>query len=199
MERMLRALLALLAVMLMLPVGAATTGDDPADSPTGQDGVADKLPLQADRVLSFTLNVATWLSLDVASDGRRMVIEVLGDLYELDINGGVARPLTQGMAFDSQPVYSPDGQSIAFVSDRGGSDDLWLLAPDAAEPRKLSATGKMEELASPTWSPDGSHLGEASSSFLPGADSVRGSAAACASSQRSSDPPRSLTKALLGP
>lgn len=165
MERMLRALLALLAVMLMLPVGAATTSDDPADSPAAQDGVADKLPLQADRVLSLTLNEATWLSLDVASYGQRMVIEVLGDLYELDIDGGLARPLTQGMAFDTQPAYSPDGQSIAFVSDRGGSDDLWLLASDAAEPRKLSATGKMEELASPTWSPDGKHVVVSKSSW----------------------------------
>lgn len=161
---MLRALLALLAVMSM-SVAAATAGDEQPDSAVEQDGLADKLPLQSDRVLSLTLSEATWLSLDVASDGQRMVIEVLGDLYELDINGGLARPLTRGMAFDTQPVYSPDGQSIAFISDRGGADDLWLLAPDADEPRKLSATDKREELASPAWSPDGNHVVVSKSSW----------------------------------
>ena len=52
---------------------------------------------------------------------------MLGDLYLLDAEGGQARPLTQGMEWDMQPTFSPDGERIAFTSDRGGGDNIWVL------------------------------------------------------------------------
>jgi len=57
------------------------------------------------------------------------------------------------MAFDSQPRYSPDGRWLAFVSDRDGSEDLWIAKPDATEPRKLTKDER-GSVVSPAWTPD---------------------------------------------
>lgn len=92
------------------------------------------------------------MSLDVAPDGAHLVFELLGDLYELPIDGGQARPLTSGTAFDAQPRYSPDGRSIVFVSDRGGSENLWQLSEGTL--RQLTHERNVF-FVSPEWAPDG--------------------------------------------
>ncbi len=108
--------------------------------------------------LEFSTDEVTWLSVDIAPDGKTFVVDVLGDLYTLPRAGGIAAQLTEGVAFDSQPVFSPDGKTIAFVSDRSGSENLWIMAADGTEPRKITSLGSRFELASPAWSPDGSHV-----------------------------------------
>jgi Tol biopolymer transport system component/imidazolonepropionase-like amidohydrolase len=127
--------------------GGAAAAEKPSD-----------LPLAPARTVSFETNEATWLSLDLAPDGDTLVIEVLGDLYLLPATGGEARPLTQGMAFDSQPAVSPDGLRVAFVSDRDGAENVWIMDVDGGEPRRLSANRGHDEFASPAWAPDGSHV-----------------------------------------
>ena len=90
------------------------------------------------------------MSLDVSPDGREIAFDLLGDLYVIPIEGGEARTISTGHAWDMQPRYSPDGQEIAFTSDRGGGDNIWTIrqrrlrpAPDhqgglpAAEPGRL--------------------------------------------------------------
>ncbi|MGI9323606.1 MAG: amidohydrolase family protein [Pseudomonadales bacterium] len=116
------------------------------------------LPLLGTRTVEFDVTQASWLALDVAPDGRSMVLEILGDLYLLPISGGEAKPLTQGIAMDSQPRFSPDGRQIVFVSDRSGQDNLWLIAVDGSELRRLSKGDSRYEFASPSWAPDGSHV-----------------------------------------
>jgi Tol biopolymer transport system component len=59
------------------------------------------------------------------------------------------------LAFDSQPTYSPDGQWIAFISDRSGAENLWVVRPDGTEPRQVSFGDDDTVLVSPAWSPDG--------------------------------------------
>lgn len=43
-----------------------------------------------------------------------------------------------GAAFDTQPVFSPDGRHIAFVSDRDGRDNLWIADADGSNARRVS-------------------------------------------------------------
>src|SRR4249920_1853353 len=90
------------------------------------------LPLKAARKIEFTTDEGTWLSLDVSPDGKTIVFELLGDIYTLPIEGGVAKLIDGGMAFDSQPKFSPDGKWIAFISDREGSENLWIMHPDGS-------------------------------------------------------------------
>ena len=125
---------------------------------------AEDLPLQPGRELKFTTDSGTWMSLDVSPDGKTIVTDILGDLYRMPINGGQAQRITSGMAFDSQPTYSPDGKSIAFVSDRSGGESLWIARSDGSEPCRISM-GDDDVWASLAWSADGKSL--FASRFLP--------------------------------
>lgn len=98
-----------------------------------QPAQAQGAPFQVDSVrgpthtLDFTATEGTWMSVDVAPDGRTIVFDLLGHLYEMPIGGGEATPLTHGRSFNHLPRYSPDGRSILFTSDRSGKEELWLL------------------------------------------------------------------------
>lgn len=113
------------------------------------------LPLSPTRHIAFETDEGTWMSLDLSPDGSRIVFDLLGDLYTLDVNGGRASPITRGMGFDAQPTYSRDGRWIAFVSDRSGAENVWIVHPDGSEPRQISFGGDDTVLVSPAWSPDG--------------------------------------------
>src|SRR5258708_39351564 len=85
------------------------------------------LPLKTARTHTFTTTKGTWISLDVAPDGKTIVFDLLGDLYSLPITGGKATQLTSGMAYDAQPRFSPDGKKIVFISDRSCGETIWLM------------------------------------------------------------------------
>ncbi|MFO7550643.1 MAG: amidohydrolase family protein [Haliea sp.] len=105
----------------------------------------------------FEVSEGTWMSLDVAPDGRHLVFDLLGDIYELPIAGGEARALTSGHAWDMQPRYSPDGSRIAFTSDRTGGDNIWTLERSSGDLRQISFE-TFRLLNNPSWSPDGQYL-----------------------------------------
>ncbi len=115
------------------------------------------LPLRAARTAEFTATEGTWISLDVSPDGQTIVFDLLGDLYTMPITGGTASPLLTGMAFDAQPRFSPDGESIAFVSDRSGGDNLWTMRLDRTDTTQVSQ-GNGNLFTSPEWTPDGDYL-----------------------------------------
>ncbi|SEL18622.1 Imidazolonepropionase [Pseudoxanthomonas sp. GM95] len=116
----------------------------------------DALPrLAHSRSVSFTATEATWSAVDVSPDGKTLLFDLLGDIYRLDRAGGRARPLLDGVAFENMPVFSPDGRQFAFVSDRSGSDNVWVANVDGSGLRQLSQDSGVEYFASPAWSPDG--------------------------------------------
>jgi Tol biopolymer transport system component len=115
------------------------------------------LPLKSERKIEFTTDEGTWLSLDVAPDGKTIVFDLLGDIYTLPIEGGQARLISGGMSFDSQPKFSPDGKWIAFLSDREGSENIWAMQPDGSGAKQISKDPN-DEFASPAWSPDGNYI-----------------------------------------
>ena len=125
-----------------------------------EDAKKDKkkaLPLKAERTVEFETDEATWVSLDVSPDGQSIMFELLGDIYTMPIAGGEATALLTGMAFQSQPVYSPDGSQIAFISDESGSDNLYVAGVDGTKPKKLSSMSSGEGM-SPAWSADGNYV-----------------------------------------
>lgn len=105
----------------------------------------------------FQVSEGTWMSLDVAPDGRHLMFDLLGDIYELPIAGGEARSLTSGHAWDMQPRYSPDGRHIAFTSDRTGGDNIWTLERSSGDLKQITFE-TFRLLNNPSWSPDGQYL-----------------------------------------
>ncbi len=115
------------------------------------------LPLRSARTAEFTATEGTWISLDVSPDGRTIVFDLLGDLYTMPVTGGKASPLLTGMAYEVQPRFSPDGESVAFVSDRSGGDNLWTMRLDKTDTTQVSR-GNSSLFLSPEWAPDGEYI-----------------------------------------
>ena len=123
-----------------------------------QDPAAEiNQPQPGARRIAFEASQGTWTSVDVSPDGATILFDLLGDLYDLPIGGGKARRLTSGPAWDSQPRYSPDGKTIAFTSDRGGIENIWLAAADGKDPRALTEE-KDSYTRTADWTPDGEFL-----------------------------------------
>src|ERR1700747_866064 len=115
------------------------------------------LPLKPTRKIEFTTDEGTWLSLDASRDGKTIVFELLGDIYTLPIEGGTAKLIDGGMAFDSQPKFSPDGKWIAFISAREGSENIWIMHPDGTGVKQVSKDPN-NDFTSPSWDPDGKYI-----------------------------------------
>jgi Tol biopolymer transport system component len=139
-----------------LTVMATTAAPLAAQGPGGGRGSAP-LPLASARTAEFTATEGTWITLDVSPDGQTIVFDLLGDLYTMPITGGTASPLLTGMAFESQPRFSPDGESVAFISDRSGGDNLWTLRLDRTDTTQVSR-GNDNLFLSPEWTPDGDYI-----------------------------------------
>jgi Tol biopolymer transport system component/imidazolonepropionase-like amidohydrolase len=120
------------------------------------------LPLPVAEVIEFETREGTWMSIDVSPDGKTLVFDLLGDLYTLPIEGGEAVRIAGGTSFESQPRFSPDGKSIAFLSDRSGVENVWLADNDGSNPRPVSkdkfTQARPQLLASPSWTPDGEYI-----------------------------------------
>jgi Tol biopolymer transport system component/imidazolonepropionase-like amidohydrolase len=110
--------------------------------------------------LSFDTSEGTWMNVDVSPDGRRIVFDLLGDLYTMPIDGSggsAAERITTGPAFDMQPRFSPDGTRIAFSSDRDGLWNIWTVGADGKDARQVSKE-KRWFVNSPAWGPDGNYI-----------------------------------------
>ncbi|MFN3512175.1 MAG: amidohydrolase family protein [Phenylobacterium sp.] len=110
-------------------------------------------PPGGSREVAIDVTSGTWMSVDVSPDGREIVFDLLGDLYVMPISGGEARALTAGVAWDMQPRYSPNGRWIAFTSDRGGGDNIWIIDRDGSNPRQVTKE-TFRLLNQPAWTPD---------------------------------------------
>jgi Tol biopolymer transport system component/imidazolonepropionase-like amidohydrolase len=118
----------------------------------------DSLCITPTRTVSFETSQGTQMNVDVSPDGETIVFDLLGDLYAVSRSGGAATRLTSGMAMDRQPVFSPDGSRILFVSDRSGNENLWLVDADGSNPRPLTSERGDFHFAEPEWSPDGEYV-----------------------------------------
>ena len=153
------ALFARLVLSATFLVGSAGSAQNqPAgDTTTRRTAPNSDLPLIPTRPLKFTTDEGTWMSLDVSPDGRTIVFDLLGDIYTIPIGGGSAKRMTSGSGFDGQPRFSPDGKSIVFVSDRTGSENLFLMDPEGQRLRPLT-TGRNQAYVSPDYTPDGQYI-----------------------------------------
>ena len=111
------------------------------------------------REINFTTSEGTRMSLDLAPDGSWIVFDLLGHIYRVPTSGGEARVLTQnsGVALNLQPRISPDGSTIAFITDRRGQYNLWLMNADGSNARPVFSDLNVVAVE-PVWTPDGQYI-----------------------------------------
>ncbi len=94
--------------------------------------------------------------LNVSPDGSKFLFSALGDIWMLERGKLQPIPLTNDPYLDADPTWSPDGKTIAFLTDRTGHMALWLHDVASGKQRELL---KMEyDINYPAWSPDGSRI-----------------------------------------
>ncbi len=101
-----------------------------------------------------------WASLDVASDGASVAFSSTGrqeDVYVLERDGGGLRQLTNDAHRDRGPIFSPDGETVVFYSNRSGQYEMWSVRLDGSRLRQLTRTDG-QEVTTPSLSPDGTLL-----------------------------------------
>ena len=107
--------------------------------------------------IRFETTEGTWMDLDVSPDGKRIVFDLLGDLYLLPVDGGHAEQLTSGRAWDVQPRFSPDGKEVAFTSDRGGGNNIWRINIANGDAHQVTKES-FRLMNNPSWTPDGQYI-----------------------------------------
>ncbi len=146
-----------LIVSLFLTYALVPSGAAPLHAQDQNDDTWDvTLPRGETRVIDFETNEGTWTSLDVTPDGEWIVFDLLAHIYRIPIAGGQAELLTRdaGVSVNYHPKVSPDGSRIAFVSDRGGQNNLWVMDIDGSNPRAV-LEDQAVRVNAPTWSADG--------------------------------------------
>jgi imidazolonepropionase-like amidohydrolase/Tol biopolymer transport system component len=105
----------------------------------------------------FTTTQGTWMNLDVSPDGKTIVFDMLGDIYTMPIQGGNAKAIRTGIAFEVQPRFSPDGKYISFTSDAGGGDNIWIMNTHGKEAKQITKES-FRLLNNAVWTPDSKYL-----------------------------------------
>ncbi len=109
------------------------------------------------REIPIETSEGTWMNLDVSPDGQTLAFDLLGDIYTLPITGGTPTRIAEGLPYETQPRFSPDGKRIAFTSDRGGGDNIWIMNRDGSDKRQVTKES-FRLLNQPSWSPDGQFI-----------------------------------------
>lgn len=86
-----------------------------------------------------------WLrNVAVSPDGTTVAFTYKGDIFTVPVSGGQARQITTSSAYDTKPVWSPDGTKLAFASDRDGSMDLYVIPANGGTATRLTTNGAKE-------------------------------------------------------
>jgi tricorn protease len=106
------------------------------------------------------ISVANFIEdISLSPKGERVLFCARGDIFSAPVEKGPTRNLTHSSgAHDKWPRWSPDGSRVAFISDKSGEDEVWVVAQDGSgTPEQLTSGGKAFRYA-PEWAPDGKRI-----------------------------------------
>ncbi len=96
---------------------------------------------------------------DIAPDGKRAVFAARGEVFTVPAKDGSIRNLTNSPGVRERHVaWSPNGQWIAYVSDRTGEDEIYITAQDGLSREQQITSGHKGFMFPPVWSPDSSRI-----------------------------------------
>ncbi len=142
----------LVAALLSLSLSAVQAEEEKEDE--GWDVSA--IPGEP-RDITIDTRSGSWMSVDVSPNGETIAFDLLGDIYTMPIVGGEATAINSGHSWSIQPRFSPDGSEIAFTSDAGGGDNIWIMKADGSDSRQLTKED-FRLMNNPYWSPDGEYI-----------------------------------------
>lgn len=162
-----------IAAILLLAVNGPSTGTaQPSAEKKSEASQESKWNIESPpgATVAQQINVdeGTWINLDVSPNGKEIVFDLLGDIYSMPIdgadgtNGNFPKKLLGGMCWDMQPRFSPNGQWLAFTSDRAGKnnfsgDNIWIMRTDGSQIRQVT-NESFRLFNGPAWSPDSDYI-----------------------------------------
>jgi tricorn protease len=94
---------------------------------------------------------------DLAPSGRRIAFSIHGEIFTAPVEEGDVVQVTDNPARDRQPRFSPDGKQMAFVSDRSGREEIYVVAADGSgDPQKVTDIDALKFTF--RWSPDSKQI-----------------------------------------
>jgi tricorn protease len=127
-------------------------------------GEAKKLTIyvngERDQVMKHWADASRQITdFDIAPDGKRAVMAARGEVFTVPAKDGSTRNLTHSAGVREQKVaWSPNGQWIAYVSDRTGEDEIYITPQDGMGAEEQITSGHKGFMFPPAWSPDSSKI-----------------------------------------
>lgn len=107
--------------------------------------------------LSEVRNMTQLDDYSLAPSGRRIVFSTHGEIFSAPVDEGDLRQLTDNPARDKDPMYSPDGKWISFISDRDGREEIYVIPSDGTgDAKRVTDLDNLKSLR--TWSPDSKQI-----------------------------------------
>jgi len=147
----------IVAALAVLSMSSSAIAQASADKPKEEKWDVNAPKGATIKQVPINVDEGSWIDVDLSNDGKTITFSLLGDIYTMPVSGGQPTRIAEGLAWEVQPRFSPDGGRIAFTSDRGGGDNIWIMNRDGSDKRQVTKE-KFRLLNQPSWSPDGRYV-----------------------------------------